>query len=68
MRAVQVPTGRERTQAVEHVRDPDGHLRSACQLQDPGWALVRPDGYLAATGHRVDGRLAAALERSLGQR
>jgi 3-(3-hydroxy-phenyl)propionate hydroxylase len=65
MRAVQVPTGRERTQAVEHVRDPDGHLRSACQLQDPGWALVRPDGYLAASGASIDGRLVAALERAL---
>lgn len=66
LRAVQVPTGRERAQAVEHVRDPEGHLRAACQLGGPGWALVRPDGYLAATGERIDGRLVAALERSLG--
>lgn len=68
LRAVQVPTGRERAQASEHVRDPEGHLLAACQLPDPGWALVRPDGYLAATGERIDGRLVAALERSLGLR
>ena len=68
LRAVQVPAGRERAQATEHVRDPDGHLRAACQLTGPGWALVRPDGYLATTGDRIDGRLVAALERSLGLR
>ena len=68
LRAVQVPTGRDRAQATEHVRDPDGHLRAACQLAGPGWALVRPDGYLAASGDRIDGRLVAALERSLGLR
>jgi 3-(3-hydroxy-phenyl)propionate hydroxylase len=68
LRAVQVPTGRERAQAVEHVRDPEGHLRAACQRPGPGWALVRPDGYLAATGAAIDGRLVAALERSLGLR
>ena len=43
-------------------------MRAACQLTGPGWALVRPDGYLAATGDRIDGRLVAALERSLGLR
>lgn len=68
LRAVQVPTGRDRAQATEHVRDPDGHLRAACQRSGPGWALVRPDGYLAATGAAIDGRLVAALERSLGLR
>jgi 3-(3-hydroxy-phenyl)propionate hydroxylase len=68
LRAVQVLSGRDRAQATEHVRDPEGHLRAACQLTGPGWALVRPDGYLAATGDRIDGRLVAALERSLGLR
>lgn len=68
LRAVQVPAGRERAQATEHVRDTEGHLRAACQLRGPGWALVRPDGYLAATGAAIDGRLVAALERSLGLR
>ncbi|WP_127803443.1 FAD-dependent monooxygenase [Hydrogenophaga sp. NH-16] len=68
LRAVQVPTGRDRAQATEHVRDPDGHLRAACQLRGPGWALARPDGYLAATGAAIDGRLIAAVERSLGLR
>jgi 3-(3-hydroxy-phenyl)propionate hydroxylase len=72
LRAVQVLGSRERAQAVEHVRDPESHLRSACQVNPkaPGgaWALVRPDGYLAATGTPIDGQLVAALERSLGLR
>jgi 3-(3-hydroxy-phenyl)propionate hydroxylase len=68
LRAVQVPTDRDRAQATEHVRDSDGHLRTACQRSGPGWALVRPDGYLAATGAAIDGRLVAAVERSLGLR
>jgi 3-(3-hydroxy-phenyl)propionate hydroxylase len=57
-----------RAQAVEHVRDPEGHLRAPASVFGMGWALVRPDGYLAATGAAIDGRLVAALERSLGLR
>lgn len=69
LRAVQVPTGREPAQADEHVRDPKGHLRGACGLpegDDPAWALVRPDGYLAASGHTIDGRLVQAIGLTLG--
>lgn len=32
------------------------------------WALVRPDGYLAATGETINARLVTAIERSLGLR
>ena len=50
------------------MRDPQGHLRDACQLSTghPGaWALVRPDGYLAATGEAVDASLVHAIENAL---
>ena len=60
-----VGTG-ETAQAVEHVRDTQGHLRGACQVQSGDWALVRPDGYLAASGHAIDGELVQAIALSLG--
>jgi 3-(3-hydroxy-phenyl)propionate hydroxylase len=68
LRAVQVVPAEGRSQCVEHVLDPKGHLQGACQVFGHAWALVRPDGYLAATGEAVDGRLVAAIERSLGLR
>jgi 3-(3-hydroxy-phenyl)propionate hydroxylase len=55
-------------QAIEHVRDPTGHLQGACHVFGHAWALVRPDGYLAATGETINTRLVAAIERSLGLR
>ena len=69
LRAVQVPAGRESAQANEHVRDPKGHLRGACGLpagDEPAWALVRPDGYLAASGGAIDGQLVQAIGLTLG--
>ncbi|AOS80329.1 MULTISPECIES: FAD-dependent oxidoreductase [Hydrogenophaga] len=69
LRALQVPAGRESAQADEHVRDPKGHLRGACGLpagDEPAWALVRPDGYLAASGDTIDGRLVQAIGLTLG--
>ncbi|MBN9369670.1 FAD-dependent oxidoreductase [Hydrogenophaga sp. YM1] len=69
LRAVQVPAGRAPAQASEHVRDPQGHLRGACGLaegDEPAWALVRPDGYLAASGGAIDGRLVQAIGLTLG--
>jgi 3-(3-hydroxy-phenyl)propionate hydroxylase len=68
LRAVQVVPAEGCAQCVEHVHDPKGHLQGACQGQGLAWALVRPDGYLAATGEAVDGRLVAAIERSMGLR
>ena len=66
VRSVQVLGARGAAQATEHVRDPQGHLQGACQVDGNAWALVRPDGYLAATGNTINARLVTAIERSLG--
>jgi 3-(3-hydroxy-phenyl)propionate hydroxylase len=66
LRVVQVVGTADAAQAVEHVRDTLGHLRGACQVQAGDWALVRPDGYLAASGHAIDGELVQAIALSLG--
>ncbi|WP_328930734.1 FAD-dependent oxidoreductase (plasmid) [Streptomyces sp. NBC_00190] len=42
--------------------DPDGLLRDALGLASGGWVLIRPDGYLAASGPELTGR---RLERAL---
>jgi 3-(3-hydroxy-phenyl)propionate hydroxylase len=72
VRSAQVLDPADRAQAREHVRDIHaggaGHLRDACHVSGQAWALVRPDGYLAATGQAVDGRLVAAVEKTLGLR
>jgi 3-(3-hydroxy-phenyl)propionate hydroxylase len=62
---LQVPEGNTPAQACEHVRDPQGHLKTACQVFGHSWALLRPDGYLAASGEAVDGELVAAVEKAL---
>jgi 3-(3-hydroxy-phenyl)propionate hydroxylase len=66
LRCVQVLDKAAQPQAREHVIDASNRLRSACQLQAEGWALVRPDGYLAAHGNRVDGGLVEAVANTLG--
>jgi 3-(3-hydroxy-phenyl)propionate hydroxylase len=66
LRVVQVAGTADAAQALEHVRDLQGHLRGACQVQAGDWALVRPDGYLAASGHAIDGELVQAIALSLG--
>lgn len=66
VRCVQVLDARTPAQTLEHVRDPDCHLQGACQVFGHAWALVRPDGYLAATGDAINARLVTAIERSLG--
>lgn len=63
--SVQVLDADAPAQAVEHIRDPKGHLQGACHVFGHAWALIRPDGYLAATGEAVDGQLVAALEKAL---
>ncbi len=68
VRAVQVLANGDVPHALEHVRDPKGDLLGACQLTGAAWALVRPDGYLAATGESITARLIEAIERSLGLR
>jgi len=66
LRAVQVVGTDGQAQAREHVRDPQGHVQAACHVFGHAWALLRPDGYVAATGEAVDGGVIAAIERSLG--
>jgi 3-(3-hydroxy-phenyl)propionate hydroxylase len=66
VRCVQVVGPDDRAQALEHVRDPQGHLQGACHVFGHAWALVRPDGYLGATGEAVDGDLVSAVECTLG--
>lgn len=68
VRSVQVLGPETAAQAIEHVRDPQGHLQGACHVFGHAWALLRPDGYLAATGESVDAQLVSAIERSLGLR
>ena len=66
VRSVQVLATDGPAQAREAVRDPAGHLQGACHVFGHAWALLRPDGYLAATGEAVDGALVAAIERAWG--
>lgn len=72
VRSVQVLAPEDRAQAVEHLRDINArgsaHLQGACHVFGHAWALLRPDGYLAATGEAVDGQLVAAVEKTLGLR
>ncbi len=65
LRLVQVVGPGQTPQAVEHVIDERGHVRQACRAMDRRWALVRPDAYLAATGHGMDGHLVGAVARAL---
>ncbi|MEO7127958.1 MAG: FAD-dependent oxidoreductase [Rhodoferax sp.] len=66
VRCVQVVGTGGQAQAREHVLDPKGHLQGACHVFGHAWALVRPDGYLAATGEAVDVPLVRAIEKCLG--
>ena len=68
VRCVQVPGADTQPQAKEFVRDQNGHLQGACHVFGHAWALVRPDGYLAATGEAVDSALVEAIELALGIR
>ena len=65
LKAVQVLSPGERIQGREHVLDPEGRLRRACQASGQAWALVRPDSYLAATGADWDSTLVRRLARAL---
>jgi 3-(3-hydroxy-phenyl)propionate hydroxylase len=65
---VQVLGPDDRPGALEHVRDPKGHLQGACHVFGHAWALVRPDSYVAATGETVDASLVHAVGQALGAR
>jgi 3-(3-hydroxy-phenyl)propionate hydroxylase len=66
--AVQVARVLRGVQAREAVIDPSGSLQTACAAPQNGWALLRPDSYVAAAGPHVDGQLVQAVEKSLGAR
>ncbi|MFC5498365.1 FAD-dependent monooxygenase [Caenimonas terrae] len=66
LRCVQVLGAEGRAGALEHVRDPQGHVQGACHVFGHAWALIRPDSYVAATGESVDAALVHALGRALG--
>jgi 3-(3-hydroxy-phenyl)propionate hydroxylase len=64
--AVQVIDSDGVPSAIEHVRDPKGHLQGACHVFGHAWALLRPDSYVAATGEMVDADLVGAVGKCLG--
>jgi 3-(3-hydroxy-phenyl)propionate hydroxylase len=66
VRAVQVLGPDDPPGAIEHVRDPKGHLQGACHVFGHAWALLRPDSYVAATGEVVDASLVHAVGQALG--
>jgi 3-(3-hydroxy-phenyl)propionate hydroxylase len=66
VRCIQVLGQDEPAGALEHVRDPKGHLQGACHVFGHAWALVRPDAYVAATGESVDAALVHAVGQALG--
>ncbi len=68
VRIVQVVRLPHFAQAREHVYDCFGHLKIAAKITrhgDKGWAVIRPDGYLAATGSAINARLSQVLQTSL---
>lgn len=64
---VQVLAPRQHAQALEHVIDNSGQLRATCRIaSQAGWALLRPDSYVAATGEGVDASVVHAITTALG--
>jgi 3-(3-hydroxy-phenyl)propionate hydroxylase len=66
LRCVQVLGPSDHAGALEHVRDPHGHLQGACHVFGHAWALVRPDAYVAATGESIDAGVVEAVTRAVG--
>jgi 3-(3-hydroxy-phenyl)propionate hydroxylase len=66
IRCVQVLGQDERATAVEHVMDRDGHLQTTCHVFGHAWALLRPDGHVAATGESVDASVVYAVASAMG--
>jgi 3-(3-hydroxy-phenyl)propionate hydroxylase len=64
VRIVQV-VHKTRGDALEHVVDKGKQLRKACGADGHGWALLRPDAYLAARGQHIDGKLIQAIAQAL---
>ncbi len=66
LHCVQVIAPGETAQALEHVEDTEGHLQATCHVFGHAWALLRPDGHVAATGESVDASLVHAVAMALG--
>ena len=66
LRCVQVVAAGGSATAKEHVIDTQGHLQATCHVFGHAWALLRPDGYLAACGESVDASVGHALTTALG--
>jgi 3-(3-hydroxy-phenyl)propionate hydroxylase len=66
VRSVHVLGSDDPPDALEHVRDREGHLQGACHVFGHAWALVRPDSYVAATGEGVDTTLVHAVCKAIG--
>ncbi len=65
LRCLQVVSPDTAANALEHVIDLRGDLQGACHVFGHAWALVRPDGYLAATGEGIDAALVRSVARAL---
>ncbi|SFU89308.1 3-(3-hydroxy-phenyl)propionate hydroxylase [Polaromonas sp. YR568] len=66
IRCVQVLGQDDRATAMEHVMDRDGHLQATCHVFGHAWALLRPDGHVAATGESVDASVVHAVASAMG--
>ncbi|OZA98500.1 MAG: FAD-binding monooxygenase, partial [Polaromonas sp. 39-63-203] len=67
IRCVQVIAPGGHAAMLEHVIDTHGHLQATCHVFGHAWAVLRPDGYLAASGESIDASLARALATALGK-
>ena len=67
VRCVQVMAPGGNAAVLEHVIDTHGHLQATCHVFGHAWAVLRPDGYLAASGESIDTSLVRALTMALGK-
>ena len=67
IRCVQVMAPGGNAAVLEHVIDTHGHLQATCHVFGHAWAVLRPDGYLAASGESIDTSLVRALTMALGK-
>ena len=70
VRCVQVAKSSAQMQVKESVIDTNAHLLATCSgsadAEPIGWALLRPDTYIAATGSQLDAGLVNAVSAALG--
>ena len=67
VRCIAVQEGQASAGGIDHIVDAEGRLRRACMLPaTSGWALLRPDAYLAAAGSLEHDDPVAAVRTALG--